>query len=170
MLQAHACTPPISSMSHDCICTCDGSRLVDILPDAPAQIAGASWPCRHVVEPAVDHCCPSGLLCCCSRAQAVLSSLHVRVVTSSYNAGSPSAMVAAAGVMMTGAADVEAAAAMEVAASADALQAAGQQKTLLPTDWQAVLLWRPSYCFLVMLAREVKSKVHFLQVLTASVC
>ena len=37
-------------------------------------------------------------------------------------------MVAAAGVMMTGAADVEAAAAMEVAASADALQAAGEQE------------------------------------------
>lgn len=49
-------------------------------------------------------------------------------------------MVAAAGVMMTGAADVEAAAAMEVAASADALQAAGQQETLLPADWASSLL------------------------------
>jgi hypothetical protein len=67
-----------------------------------------------------------GLLCCCSKAQAVLSKLHVEV-TSVVDAGSPSALVAAAGVMMTGAADVEAAATLEVAACADALQAAGQQ-------------------------------------------
>jgi hypothetical protein len=41
------------------------------------------------------------------------------------NAGSPSAANAAAGVMMTGAADVESAAAWEVAASADAFRSAG---------------------------------------------
>jgi hypothetical protein len=77
----------------------------------------------------VKYCSSTGLLCCSSKIQAVMSSLHVVVTTSVFDAGSPSAMVAAAGVMMTGAADVEAAAAMEVAASADALQVAGQHQS-----------------------------------------
>ena len=92
------------------------------------------------------------------------------VVIFTYDAGSRSAMVAAAGVMMTGAADVEAAAAMEVAALADSLQAAGQRGTLLPIDWtwQAALFWRTScYC---LVGLQSSSTVLFLQGLSASVC